>query len=156
MLGLKPSRKWPNQRTVLKSQRTENVLISTKTELLLEAQKHQKALKTLVLPTILDTVETRIRCLGTLIMSLDNAFLYDPLLNQIILSLVLLKIYDLNTSGDDILKESRLLLATLLRLALALESRKIRNETLKEYLKVILIPIIKGLRRSFRLLTTQT
>jgi hypothetical protein len=59
-------------------------------------------------------------------------------------------------SDSDVLEESRLHLAILLRLALALESGETGKEILREYLRETLICIIKEVRRSSRLWITWT
>ncbi len=56
-----------------------------------------------------------------------------------------------NESNNDIAEESKSLLAILLRLALALESRETRKKTLKEYLKETLVYTKLEVRRSLRL-----
>jgi len=56
-----------------------------------------------------------------------------------------------NKSNSNIVKESKSLLAILLRLALALESKETRKKTLKEYLKETLVYTKLKVRRSSRL-----
>ena len=56
-----------------------------------------------------------------------------------------------NKSDNNVAKESKLHLAILLRLALALESRETRKEILREYLRETLIYITREVRRSLRL-----
>ncbi len=54
-------------------------------------------------------------------------------------------------SDSNIAKESKSLLAILLRLALVLESKETRKKTLKEYLKETLVYTKLEVRRSSRL-----
>ena len=67
------------------------------------------------------------------------------------LNLALLILYNIGISNSAILKELRLYLAILLRLALAFESRVIRNIILSKYLKETLICTEEELRKSLRL-----
>ena len=68
-----------------------------------------------------------------------------------ILNLALLILYNTGISNDAILKESRLYLAILSRLALAFKSRVIRNVISSEYSKETLICTREELRKSLRL-----
>ena len=68
-----------------------------------------------------------------------------------ILNLALLILYNTGISNSTILKESRLYLAILLRLALAFKSRVTRNGILSEYSKETLICTGEELRKSLRL-----
>ena len=70
-----------------------------------------------------------------------------PVLSQTILTLHL----PTDKSDSNVAEESKLHLAILLRLALALGSRETRRETLREYLKETLVYIRLEVRRSSRL-----
>ena len=67
------------------------------------------------------------------------------------LSLALLILYNTNISDSTILKESRLYLAILSRLALAFKSRVTRNGISSEYSKETLIYTRGELRKSLKL-----
>src|SRR6266487_6129556 len=76
--------------------------------------------------------------------SRSTILLYLLVLSQTILTLYLYT----DESDNDIAEESKSLLAILSRLALALESRETRKETLRGYLKETLVHTGPGVRRS--------
>ena len=79
------------------------------------------------------------------------------LLHILVLSQTILTLHlHTNKSNSNIAKESKLHLAILLRLALALGSGETGRETLREYLKETLVYIRLEVRRSSRLWTTWT